>query len=95
MIELRGLQRHAQAGQRRAELMGRIGTARALPLEHPVEALRGHAERVGHRVMVMCDGGVRNGYDALKMLALGAKAVLIGRDLIRAGIGGGSEGVKL
>ncbi len=52
-------------------------------------------ERVGHRVMVLADGGVRNGYDALKLLGLGARAVLIGRDLIRAGIGGGAEGVRL
>lgn len=59
------------------------------------EVLPAVAARVGHRVMVLSDGGIRNGYDALKMLALGAKAVLIGRDLIRAGIGGGSEGVRL
>jgi len=51
--------------------------------------------RVGQRVLVLADGGIRNGYDALKMLALGAKAVLVGRDLIRAGIGGGAEGVRL
>ena len=62
------------------------GTAEMLPLI---------AERVGHRVMVLADGGVRNGYDVLKMLGLGAQAVLIGRDLIRAGIGGGAEGVRL
>jgi len=58
------------------------GTAEVLPLI---------ANRVGTRVMVLADGGVRNGYDVFKMLALGAKAVLIGRDLIRAGIGGGAE----
>ena len=29
------------------------------------------------------------------MLALGADAVLIGRDLIRAAIGGGSDGVRM
>ena len=62
------------------------GTAEVLPLV---------AARVGHQVMVLADGGIRNGYDALKMIALGARAVLIGRDLIRAGIGGGSEGVRL
>lgn len=62
------------------------GTAEVLPQV---------AARVGHRVMVLADGGIRNGYDVLKMLALGAKAVLIGRDLIRAGIGGGAEGVRL
>jgi isopentenyl diphosphate isomerase/L-lactate dehydrogenase-like FMN-dependent dehydrogenase len=59
------------------------------------EVLPAIARRVGHQVMVLADGGIRNGYDVLKMLALGAKAVLIGRDLIRAGIGGGAEGVRL
>ena len=59
------------------------------------EVLPHIASRIGHRVMVLADGGVRNGYDAFKMIALGAKAVLVGRDLIRAGIGGGSEGVRL
>jgi len=59
------------------------------------EVLPQIADRVGHRVMVLADGGVRNGYDVVKMLGLGAKAVLIGRDLIRAGIGGGSTGVRL
>lgn len=47
------------------------------------------------KVMILADGGVRNGYDALKMLALGADAVLIGRDIVRAAVGAGSEGVRL
>ena len=53
------------------------------------------AERVGKSVLVLADGGIRNGYDAFKMLALGARAVLIGRDLIRAGVGAGAQGVRL
>ena len=51
--------------------------------------------RVGQHATVTADGGVRTGYDVLKMLALGADAVLIGRDLIRAAIGGGATGVTL
>ncbi len=47
------------------------------------------------KIMILADGGVRNGYDALKMLALGADAVLIGRDIVRAAVGAGSEGVRL
>jgi isopentenyl diphosphate isomerase/L-lactate dehydrogenase-like FMN-dependent dehydrogenase len=49
----------------------------------------------GMDVMILADGGVRTGYDVLKMLALGADAVLIGRDLVRAAVGGGNEGVRL
>ncbi len=52
-------------------------------------------DAVGDSVMVLADGGIRNGYDALKMIALGAAAVLVGRDVIRAAVGGGAEGVRL
>ena len=47
------------------------------------------------KAMVLVDGGIRNGFDVLKMLALGADAVLVGRDIIRAAVGGGTEGVKI
>lgn len=47
------------------------------------------------KVMILADGGVRTGYDVLKMLALGADAVLIGRDIVRAAVGAGVEGVRL
>ena len=59
------------------------------------EVLPDIAKRVGRDVMVTADGGVRTGYDVFKMLALGADAVLIGRDLVRAAIGGGSVGIRL
>ena len=45
--------------------------------------------------MIIVDGGIRTGYDVLKMLALGADACLIGRDIVRAAVGGGAEGVSL
>jgi isopentenyl diphosphate isomerase/L-lactate dehydrogenase-like FMN-dependent dehydrogenase len=63
------------------------GTADVLP--EVAAALR------GGRVALVADGGVRTGYDVLKMLALGAGAVLVGRDIVRAAVGGGSEGVRL
>ncbi|MCF3931908.1 alpha-hydroxy-acid oxidizing protein [Acuticoccus sp. M5D2P5] len=44
-----------------------------------VEALPAIAKRVGGRMPVLLDGGVRRGGDILKALALGADAVLIGR----------------
>lgn len=53
------------------------------------------AAAVNGRIPVIVDGGVRTGVDVLKMLALGADAVMIGRPLVIAGYGGGSEGVAL
>lgn len=47
------------------------------------------------KVAVLADGGVRTGADVLKMLALGADAVLVGRPLAIAAVGGGAEGVAL
>lgn len=47
------------------------------------------------QVTILADGGVRTGVDVLKMLALGAEGVLIGRDVMRAAIGAGAEGVKV
>jgi len=64
------------------------GTADVLP--GIVRALRG-----GSRVAVLVDGGVRSGVDVLKMLALGADAVLVGRPLAIAAVGGGAEGARL
>ncbi|MFZ3131524.1 MAG: alpha-hydroxy-acid oxidizing protein [Desulfosporosinus sp.] len=59
------------------------------------EVLSKIAAAVGGRIPVLVDGGVRTGADVLKMLALGANAVLIGRPLILAAYGGGAEGVAL
>jgi isopentenyl diphosphate isomerase/L-lactate dehydrogenase-like FMN-dependent dehydrogenase len=53
------------------------------------------ASKVKNKVKVLVDGGVRTGYDVLKMLALGAEAVLIGRDVVRAAVGGGINGVRI
>ena len=55
--------------------------------------LPGIAAAVGNAVPVLADGGVRSGTDVLKLLALGAKAVLIGRPFSVAAIGGQAEGV--
>ncbi|GBF32541.1 L-lactate dehydrogenase [Desulfocucumis palustris] len=52
------------------------------------------AGAVGSRLIVLADGGVRGGLDTLKLLALGADAVLIGRPLVVGAFGGGAEGVK-
>lgn len=52
-----------------------------------VEAVKGRAE-------VLVDGGVRRGTDVLKALALGARAVLIGRPAAWGLAVGGEEGVR-
>ena len=49
---------------------------------------------VGGRIKVLVDGGIREGTDILKMLALGADAVMIGRPVCIAAFGAGQEGVS-
>jgi (S)-mandelate dehydrogenase len=44
-----------------------------------IDALPGVAERVGHRAAVMMDSGIRSGTDIVRALALGARAVLVGK----------------
>ena len=50
------------------------------------DAVRGHAE-------ILIDGGVRRGADAIKAIALGAKAVLVGRPILWGLAAAGDEGV--
>ena len=52
------------------QLDGVPSTARALPEI---------ARAVGDRTVVMADGGVRSGLDVVRLMALGARAVLLGR----------------
>jgi isopentenyl diphosphate isomerase/L-lactate dehydrogenase-like FMN-dependent dehydrogenase len=59
------------------------------------EVLPGIADRVRGRILIFVDGGVRSGADVLKMLALGADAVLIGRPLAIGAFGSGREGVAM
>jgi 4-hydroxymandelate oxidase len=47
----------------------------------PIEVLPEIVERVAGAVEVLADGGVRRGTDVLKALALGARAVLVGRPI--------------
>lgn len=51
-------------------------------------------EAVGGRIKVLVDGGIRSGVDILKMLALGADAVLIGRPFAIAACGALEDGVS-
>ena len=59
-----------------------------------LEALPGVVEAVGDHMTVMFDSGIRTGSDVMKAIALGAKAVLVGRPYVY-GLGlGGEDGVR-
>ncbi|MCR3921360.1 MAG: alpha-hydroxy-acid oxidizing protein [Firmicutes bacterium] len=87
-----------------AEMAVEIGAAAIVISNHGGRVLDGTpgvaevlpeiVERVKGEIIVFADGGIRNGIDVLKMLALGANAVLIGRPAIWGAFGGGREGVK-
>lgn len=59
-----------------------------------LEALPDIAEAVGGRAEVLLDGGVRRGSDVIKALALGARAVLIGRPYLYGMAADGEAGVS-
>lgn len=58
-----------------------------------IDALPAIADAVGERVTVLLDGGIRRGTDVLKALALGARAVLIGRPYVYGLAAAGPLGV--
>ena len=67
------------------QLDGVLSTAKALP---PI------ADAVGADLTLLVDGGVRSGLDVVRMLALGAKGVLLGRAWAFALAGDGERGVQ-
>lgn len=67
------------------QLDGVMSTAQALPLV---------AERIGGALPVLVDGGVRSGVDVVRMLALGARGVLLGRAWAYALGAAGEAGVR-
>ncbi len=58
------------------------------------EVLADIATAVKGRITILADGGVRSGGDVLKLLALGADAVMIGRPFSIAAVGGLQSGVE-
>lgn len=66
------------------QLDGVLSSTRALP---PI------VRAVGDRLTVLADGGVRSGLDVVRMLAMGAKGVLLGRAWAFALAAGGQAGV--
>ena len=67
------------------QLDGALATMEALP--DVIEAADGRCE-------VYLDGGVRRGTDVLKALALGARAVLVGRPILWGVAANGADGVR-
>lgn len=59
-----------------------------------IEALPAIIEAVGGRCEVYLDGGIRRGTDVLKALALGARAVLVGRPVLWGLAVDGAAGVR-
>ncbi len=59
-----------------------------------IRALPAIVDAVGHEVEVLLDGGIRRGSDVVKALALGARAVLIGRAYLWGLAATGEAGVR-
>jgi isopentenyl diphosphate isomerase/L-lactate dehydrogenase-like FMN-dependent dehydrogenase len=64
------------------------GTPATIRLLHPI------AQAVGDQIEVVMDGGIRRGSDVVKALALGARAVLIGRAYLWGLAANGQAGVE-
>ena len=89
---------------RDAEAAVRVGAAGIIVSNHggrvldhtpgTADVLPEIAAAVKGRIRILVDGGVRSGADVMKMLALGAEAVLVGRPMAVAAVGGGSEAVS-
>jgi len=60
----------------------------------PIRALPAIADAVGNQIEIVLDGGVRRGSDVVKALALGAKAVMIGRAYLWGLSANGQAGVE-
>jgi 4-hydroxymandelate oxidase len=59
-----------------------------------IDVLEPIVQAVGDRLTVLADGGVRRGTDVLKALALGARAVLVGRPVLWGLAVGGEAGAR-
>jgi len=69
--------------------------ARSIPgVASPIEMLPSIADAVGGKVPILIDGSFRLGSDVLKALALGARAVLLGRPVLWGLAAYGAEGVQ-
>lgn len=60
----------------------------------PIRMLPSIADAVGHEIDVVLDGGIRRGSDVVKSVAMGAKAVMIGRAYLWGLAANGQAGVE-
>jgi pre-mycofactocin synthase len=60
----------------------------------PIRSVSAIADAVGDQIEVVLDGGVRRGSDVVKALAMGAKAVMIGRAYLWGLAANGQAGVE-
>jgi isopentenyl diphosphate isomerase/L-lactate dehydrogenase-like FMN-dependent dehydrogenase len=58
----------------------------------PIEVLQRIADAVGDRMTILADSGVQRGSDVFKLLAAGARAVMIGRAFLYGTAAGGKTG---
>ena len=77
-----------------AVVVSNHGARQLDPTVPTAEALRDVAESVGDRAEVYVDGGIRRGTDVIKALALGARAVMVGRPILWGLATGGADGVQ-
>ncbi|HSE48538.1 MAG TPA: lactate 2-monooxygenase [Terriglobales bacterium] len=98
-IVLKGIQRSDDAARAAEEgvdgiLVSNHGGRQVDGAVASLEALPGALEAVAGRIPVLFDSGIRRGADAVKALALGAKAVLLGRPYIWGLAVAGEDGVR-
>ena len=92
-----------RAARRRCRALRRGGRERSLVSNHggrhldttvtTCVALPEIVASVGGKAEVFVDGGIRRGTDIVKALALGARAVLVGRPMVWGLATGGADGV--
>jgi lactate 2-monooxygenase len=98
-IVLKGIQ-HVDDARRAAELgvdgiiVSNHGGRQVDGAIGALDALPGVVEAVGSRLEVLFDSGIRGGADAFKALALGARAVLVGRPFLWGLAVDGEAGVR-
>lgn len=85
--------RHAAAAGVDGLIVSNHGGRQLDSVPSSVSALPGVVDAVGDQVEVLADGGVRTGLDVVKLMSLGARAVLLGRAWAWAVAARGEQGV--